>query len=238
MGRLLIVEDDEGIRRFVRQTLEAAGHEVAEASTMRRGLADAGIGRPDLVILDLGLPDGEGIDLIREIRNWNTCPIIVISARLDDSDKIAALDVGADDYLVKPFSMHELLARVRAALRRASNVGTEKSAPIRFGECEFDLKQRVVRRLGERVHLTQVEFKLVAALVGHESQVFTHRQLLRVVWGPAASEHVHYLRIYMGRLRRKLEVDPARPVHFLTEVGVGYRFVANPESLSSRLLPG
>jgi two-component system KDP operon response regulator KdpE len=232
---LLIVEDEEGIRRFVRQALEASGHEVAEAATLRRGLADAALGKPELMILDLGLPDGEGVDLIREVRSWSACSIIVISARPDDTDKIAALDCGADDYLVKPFSVHELVARVRAALRRSRSVEAARSSIVRFGECEFDARQRVVRRAGERVHLTTVEFKLVAALVGHESHVFTHRQLLRVVWGPAASEHVHYLRIYMGRLRRKLEADPARPVHFLTEVGVGYRFVAGPESLSSRV---
>ena len=188
------------------------------------------------MIVDLGLPDGNGIDLIREVRGWSTCPIIVLSARLDDTDKIAALDAGADDYLVKPFSVQELVARVRAALRRSLSLDNARSATVRFGDCEFDAKQRVVRRQGKRVHLTRVEFKLISTLVGHESHVFTHRQLLRVVWGPAASEQVHYLRIYMGRLRHKLEADPSRPVHFLTEVGVGYRFVSSAESLSTRLV--
>jgi two-component system KDP operon response regulator KdpE len=184
------------------------------------------------VILDLGLPDGDGVELIRDMRSWSSSPIIVLSARIDDTDKIGALDLGADDYLVKPFSVQELLARVRAALRRASSPDTAKSSRIAFGECEFDQKERVVLRQGRRVHLTQVEYKLLAVLVAHEGQVFTHRQLLRVVWGPGSTEHVHYLRIYMGHLRRKLEVDPSRPVHFLTEMGIGYRFVPHSKSMS------
>ncbi|HEX7436608.1 MAG TPA: two-component system response regulator KdpE [Caldimonas sp.] len=227
-ARVLIVEDDAAIRRFVRQTLEAAGYQVFETESLKRGLIETGTRKPDLVILDLGLPDGDGVDLIRDVRGWSSLPIIVLSARSNETDKIEALDAGADDYLVKPFSVYELMARVRAALRRARRAGSGQTGHVRFGECEFDLERRLVRRRGEHVHLTPVEYKLAAMLVGHESQVFTHRQLLREVWGPASSDHNHYLRVYMGHLRRKLEVDPARPAHFLTETGIGYRFVADP----------
>jgi two-component system KDP operon response regulator KdpE len=232
-GRVLVVEDDAAIRDFVSEALESAGYHVFEAGTLKEGLADAATRRPELVIVDLGLPDGDGIELIREMRSWSSSPIIVLSARSAEADKIQALDIGADDYLMKPFSVHELMARVRAGLRRATSVGPAKPGRVRFGDCEIDLERRLVLRAGKRVHLTQVEFKLAATLVGHGSQVFTHRQLLRVVWGPAASDHVHYLRIYMGHLRRKLEADPARPVHLLTEIGVGYRFVAEPQSMEN-----
>ena len=227
-ARIFLVEDDASIRRFVRQTLEAAGYQVFETETFKRGLIEAGTRKPDLMILDLGLPDGDGIDLIRDVRGWSALPIIVLSARTHETQKIAALDAGADDYLVKPFSVYELMARVRAALRRAQGAGSAPAAHVRFGECDFDLVRRQVRRRGEHVHLTPVEYKLAALLVSHESQVFTHRQLLRDVWGPASTDQNHYLRIYMGHLRKKLELDPARPAHFLTETGVGYRFVADP----------
>ena len=225
-ARVLIVEDDPGIRRFVRQALEADGHQVFETDTVKRGLIEAGTRKPDLVVLDLGLPDGDGITLIRDVRGWSSMPIIVLSARTDETDKIDALDAGADDYLVKPFSVGELMARTRVALRRHARAGTEQQSVLSFGECEIDLARRLVRRRGEHLHLTPVEYKLAAALIGHEGQVLTHRQLLREVWGPGSVEHNHYLRIYMGHLRRKLEVDPAQPEHFLTETGVGYRFVA------------
>ena len=224
-ARVLIVEDDPGIRRFVRQALEADGHQVFETDTVKRGLIEAGTRKPDLIVLDLGLPDGDGITLIRDVRGWSSMPIIVLSARTDETDKIDALDAGADDYLVKPFSVGELMARTRVALRRHARVGIEQQSVLSFGECEIDLARRLVRRRGEHLHLTPVEYKLAAALVGHEGQVLTHRQLLREVWGPNSVEHNHYLRIYMGHLRRKLEVDPAQPEHFLTETGVGYRFV-------------
>lgn len=233
MERLLVVEDESAIRQFILEVLESAGYEVFGAASLRAGLAEVGVKKPDLVILDLGLPDGDGTELIRDIRSWSTNPIIVLSARIDDTDKIGALDLGADDYLVKPFSVQELLARVRAALRRVSSSAAAKSKNITFGECEFDEKERVVLKQGKRVHLTQVEFKLLAVLAAHEGQVFTHRQLMRVVWGPASAEHVHYLRIYMGHLRRKLEMNPARPVHFLTEIGIGYRFIAQANRPSS-----
>ena len=229
-ARILVVEDDPLILRFVRQALEEEGHQVFDTDTLKRGLIEAGTRRPDLLILDLGLPDGNGVDLLRDLRGWSSLPVIVLSARSAEADKIEALDAGADDYLVKPFSVGELLARVRAALRRRDRASTQATSVIPFGDCEIDLVRRQVRRGGEHVHLTPVEYKLAAALISRESQVLTHRQLLREVWGPASVEHNHYLRIYLGHLRRKLEADPARPVHFLTETGVGYRFVAQPSS--------
>ena len=227
-ARILIVEDDAAIRRFVRRALEAESHQVFETDTLARGLIEAGTRKPDLLILDLGLPDGDGVALIRDLRGWSTVPVVVLSARDGEADKIEALDAGADDYLVKPFSVGELMARVRAALRRRDRAASAATSTIAFGECEIDLARRQVRRRGEHVHLTPVEYKLAAALVSRESQVLTHRQLLREVWGPGSVEHSHYLRIYLGHLRRKLEADPARPAHFLTETGVGYRFVAQP----------
>ena len=227
-ARLLLIEDDLAIRRFVRMAFEAAGHQVFEAETLQRGLIEAATRKPDLIVLDLGLPDGDGVDLIRDLRGWSTLPVIVLSARAGETDKIDALDAGADDYLVKPFSVGELLARARAALRRHASAGAEVQAAICFGECEVDLVRRHVRRAGQHVHFTPVEYKLLAALVSRDSQVLTHRQLLRDVWGPGHVDHSHYLRIYMGHLRRKLERDPAQPAHFLTETGVGYRFIAQP----------
>ena len=225
-ARILVVEDDPLILRFVRQALEEEGHQVFDTDTLKRGLIEAGTRRPDLLILDLGLPDGDGVNLLHDLRGWSQLPVIVLSARSAEADKIEALDAGADDYLVKPFSVGELLARVRAALRRRDRASTQTASVIQFGDCEIDLVRRQVRRSGEHVHLTPVEYKLAAALISREGQVLTHRQLLREVWGPASVEHNHYLRIYLGHLRRKLETDPARPVHFLTETGVGYRFVA------------
>ena len=227
-ARLLVIEDDPAILRFVRQALESDGHQVFDTNTVQRGLIEAGTRRPDLIVLDLGLPDGDGVSLLRDLRGWSQVPVIVLSARGDEQDKIDALDAGADDYLVKPFSVGELLARVRAALRRRDRASAPSSSVVVFGDCELDLARRQVRRAGAHVHLTPVEYKLAAALIAREGQVLTHRQLLGEVWGPGNVEHSHYLRIYMGHLRRKLEADAARPVHFLTETGVGYRFVAQP----------
>ena len=227
-ARLLVVEDDPAILRFVRQALEAEGHQVFDTDSVKRGLIEAGTRRPDLIVLDLGLPDGDGVELLRDLRGWSQVPVIVLSARSDEQDKIDALDAGADDYLVKPFSVGELLARVRATLRRRDRATAPASSIVAFGECELDLARRQVRRNGAHVHLTPVEYKLAAALIAREGQVLTHRQLLGEVWGPGNVEHNHYLRIYMGHLRRKLEADAARPLHFLTETGVGYRFVAQP----------
>jgi two-component system KDP operon response regulator KdpE len=220
-----VVEDEREIRRFVRAALEADGFRVAEAENGARGVIDAGTRKPDLVILDLGLPDRDGVDVIRDLRTWTQVPILVLSARVDESDKITALDAGADDYLIKPFGTGELLARVRAMLRRTAR-GTEQDQPVcEFGDVRVDLVNRTVTRNGVAVHLTPVEFRLLAHLVAHPGRMITHRQLLREVWGPSHVEDSHYLRVYMGHLRQKLEAEAARPRHFITETGVGYRFV-------------
>ncbi|HEY9197805.1 MAG TPA: two-component system response regulator KdpE [Gammaproteobacteria bacterium] len=224
-GSILIVEDEKEIRRFVRQALEAENYRVFEAENLQRGLIEAGTRRPDMVILDLGLPDGDGTDFIREVRAWSGMPIVVLSARAEEHDKVAALDAGADDYLSKPFGVAELLARVRAALRRHARAGEEPGPRMQFGDVTVDLANRRVSKAGTEVHLTQIEFRLLAVLLSHPGKVLTHRHLLREVWGPPYVEHSHYLRIYMGHLRQKLEDDPARPKHLITETGIGYRFV-------------
>jgi len=221
----VVIEDEPQIRRFVRAALEAEGWQVHEAATQREGLAAAGTRQPDLLVLDLGLPDGDGTDLIRDVRGWSGVPIIVLSARADEADKIAALDAGADDYLTKPFGTGELLARVRANLRRPRAAAGDATAVFRFGTVEVDRAARLVRRDGEEVHLTPTEYRLLSALVANAGRVLTQRQLLREVWGPAHSEQSHYLRVYMGHLRGKLEADPAQPRHLLTETAVGYRLV-------------
>ena len=228
-SQILIVEDEAHIRRFVRLTLEAEGHTVHEAEGYQRGLIEAGTRRPDLVVLDLGLPDGDGLDLIRDVRGWSAVPIIVLSARVDEADKIAALDAGADDYLTKPFGTGELLARVRANLRRPRATGgaAGDAQLFRFGPVEVDRQARIVRRAGAEVHLTPIEYRLLLQLVAQPGRVLTHRQLLREVWGPSHADQSHYLRIYMGHLRSKLEEDPAQPRHLLTETGVGYRLLVD-----------
>jgi two-component system KDP operon response regulator KdpE len=209
----------------VRLALEAEGFHVCEAEQLQRGLIEAGTRKPDLVILDLGLPDGDGTDFIRAVRAWSGMPIIVLSARVGEHDKVEALDAGADDYLSKPFGVAELLARVRASLRRLARSGDEQGPVVRFADVAVDLANRRVTRGEQEVHLTQVEFRLLAVLLSHPGKVLTHRLLLREVWGPSHVEHSHYLRIYMGHLRQKLEADPARPRHLITETGIGYRFV-------------
>jgi two-component system KDP operon response regulator KdpE len=209
----------------VRLALEAEGFHVCEAEQLQRGLIEAGTRKPDLVILDLGLPDGDGTDFIRAVRAWSGMPIIVLSARVGEHDKVEALDAGADDYLSKPFGVAELLARVRASLRRLARSGDEQGPVVRFADVVVDLANRHVTRGEQEVHLTQVEFRLLAVLLSHPGKVLTHRLLLREVWGPSHVEHSHYLRIYMGHLRQKLEADPARPRHLITETGIGYRFV-------------
>jgi len=209
----------------VRQTLEAEGYRVFEAENLQRGLIEAGTRKPDLVILDLGLPDGDGTDFIRAVRAWSAMPIVVLSARVEEHDKVEALDAGADGYLTKPFGVAELLARVRAALRRHARAGEEQGPVVRFGDAVVDLANRQVSKAGQDVHLTQIEFRLLAVLLSHPGKVLTHRHLLREVWGPPYVEHSHYLRIYMGHLRQKLEDEPARPKYLITETGVGYRFV-------------
>lgn len=209
----------------MRQTLEAEGYRVFEAENLQRGLIEAGTRKPDLVILDLGLPDGDGTDFIRAVRAWSAMPIVVLSARVEEHDKVVALDAGADGYLTKPFGVAELLARVRAALRRYTRAGEEQGPVVRFGDAVVDLANRQVSKAGQDVHLTQIEFRLLAVLLSHPGKVLTHRHLLREVWGPPYVEHSHYLRIYMGHLRQKLEDEPARPKYLITETGVGYRFV-------------
>lgn len=224
----VLIEDEPQIRRFVRAALEAEGWQVFEADTARDGVRDAATRKPDLLVVDLGLPDGDGLDVIRDVRSWSSVPIVVLSARSDEGDKIGALDAGADDYLTKPFGVGELLARVRANLRRpraASADGKVDEALFSFGEVEIDRAARVVRRAGEEVHLTPIEYRLLLVLVANVGRVLTHRQLLREVWGPSHSDQSHYLRIYMGHLRQKLEVDPSQPQHLLTETAVGYRLV-------------
>lgn len=221
--QILVVEDERQIRRFVRTALEGEDCRVAEAETRGQALIDAGNCQPDLVILDLGLPDGDGTQFIRDFRVWSTAPVLVLSARSTEHDKIGVLDAGADDYLTKPFSVGELLARVRALLRRRVKPDGE-AAQLRCGDLEVDFSRRQVSRRGEPVKLTPIEYRLLGVLIANAGKVMTHRQLLREVWGPAYSDSSHYLRIYVGHLRHKLEDDPAQPRHFLTETGVGYRF--------------
>ena len=221
----LLVEDEPQIRRFVRAALEAEGWQVFEADTMKRGLIEAGTRKPNLIILDLGLPDGDGVDFIRDARAWSVVPIIVLSARVNEADKINALDAGADDYLTKPFGAGELLARVRATLRRQRQPAVNENGVIQFGDVTVDLSERLVTKSGQSVHLTPTEYRLLAVLLGNAGRVVTNPQLLRDVWGPSHSENGHYLRIYMGHLRQKLEDDPAQPKYLQTETAVGYRLV-------------
>jgi two-component system KDP operon response regulator KdpE len=222
---VVLIEDEKQIRRFVKAALEAEGITVHEADTGQRGLIEAATRKPDLIIVDLGLPDTDGLEVIRELRGWTELPVIVLSARSQESEKVAALDAGADDYLSKPFGVSELMARIRAHLRRRNQGGAAETPVVRFGTVEVDLALRQVRRDGEAVHLTPLEYRLLATLVRHAGRVLTHRQLLRDVWGPSHVESNHYLRIYMGHLRQKLERDATQPEHIVTETGVGYRLV-------------
>jgi two-component system, OmpR family, KDP operon response regulator KdpE len=220
---LLVVEDEPQLRRYLRATLSAHGFRMEEALDGAAGLRMAAAVRPGVVLLDLGLPDMDGLEVLRRLREWSRVPVIILSARGQEEDKIRALDGGADDYLTKPFGTGELLARIRAALRRVEP-GNPSSEPCQqWGDVEFDLAAREVRRKGETIHLTPNEFDLLAVLVRHAGKVLTHHQLLKEVWGGVAGAQPHYLRVYMAQLRRKLEDDPARPRHLLTELGVGYR---------------
>ncbi|WP_398307190.1 two-component system response regulator KdpE [Zoogloea sp.] len=228
MPTVIVVEDEANLRRFVRLALEAEGCEVFEADSVKRGLIETGTRKPDLLVLDLGLPDGDGIDLIRELRTWSEIPIIVLSARTAEAEKVAALDAGADDYLTKPFGSAELLARIRAHLRRRQRAGADGPSLLTFGSIQVDLGRRLVEKNGQSLHLTPIEFRLLAYLVANPDCVLTHRQLLKAVWGPSHAEDSHYVRVYMGHLRKKLEADPANPDHIVTEPGIGYRFVAEP----------
>jgi two-component system KDP operon response regulator KdpE len=221
---ILVIEDEPQIRRFLRATLTANGYEVVEAGTAAEGLRAAAAHPPDLVILDLGLPDGDGLDVTRRLREWSAVPIIVLSARGHEHDKIAALDAGADDYLTKPFGVGELQARLRVALRHAVRAPhAPATSSFTTGALHIDLARRQVVVDGHDVHLTPIEYKLLTILVHHAGKVVTQRHLLKEVWGPAYENETHYVRVYMGQLRHKLEADPARPRYLLTEPAVGYR---------------
>jgi two-component system, OmpR family, KDP operon response regulator KdpE len=225
---VLVIEDEPQIRRFLRASLTAHGYRFEEAETGRQGLLQASLKPPDLVILDLGLPDVDGLQVTREIRTWSSVPILVLSARGQEQDKVAALDAGADDYLTKPFSVAELAARLRVALRHVARTkaGVEEST-YQVGDLLVDLGKRVVSVGGEAVHLTPTEYRLLSTLVRHAGRVLTHQMLLKEVWGPADVNEVQYLRVYMAQLRHKLEKDPTQPRFLVTEPGVGYRIAAD-----------
>ncbi len=221
---VLVIEDETPIRKFLRAALEAQGFAVVESGTGQDGIAQAAMRAPDLLLLDLGLPDTDGFEVVRRVREWSTMPILVLSARGREDDKIHALDAGADDYVTKPFSTGELLARIRVALRHRARVGEEEGASeARFGDIEIDFGRRTVRRAGAEVRLTPIEYRLLTMLARHAGRVLTHEALLREVWGPSYTTQHHYLRVYMAQLRHKLEADPGRPRWLLTEPGVGYR---------------
>lgn len=220
---MLVIEDEAEIRRFLRTTLPAHGFRLYEAATGRDGLNEAKARNPDLILLDLGLPDLEGTDVIRQIREWTATPIIVLSARDQEQVKVEALDIGADDYVTKPFGVHELLARMRAALRHASRSVDVPEPVFTLGDLKVDLGRRQVFVSEKEIHLTPIEYKLLTTLIRHAGRVMTHRQLLKEVWGPLHVEEGHYLRVYMRQLRNKLEHAPAHPRYLMTELGVGYR---------------
>lgn len=223
-AKILLVEDEQQIRRFLRVTLGSHGYALIEANTGRDGLMLAATEKPDLIILDLGLPDIDGLDFTKQLREWSSTPVIVLSARGQEGDKIAALDSGADDYLTKPFGTGELLARMRVALRHAERMRAEtQESFFKFGKISIDLAKREVLKDGQELHLTPIEYKLMALLLRYSGKVLTHKQILKEVWGDAYSDEHHYLRVYMGQLRHKLEENPARPKHLITEPGVGYR---------------
>ncbi len=219
---ILVIEDEPEIRRFLRASLEAEGYRVAESSTAHRGVIDAGTHRPDVVIVDLGLPDFDGVQVVRQVRQWSAVPILILSARTQERSKIDAFEAGADDYVTKPFGVGELLARIRVALRHAARLQAG-GVVLRFDRAAVDLERRTATRDGEPLHFTPIEFRLLAALARHLGMVVIHRQLLVEVWGPSHAGDTHYLRIYVKQLRDKLELDPLRPRHLVTEIGLGYR---------------
>ncbi len=225
-ARVLMIEDEPEIRRFVRMALESEGLEVFEAASLKRGLIDAATRRPELVVLDLGLPDGDGLDFIREFRGWSQAPVLVLSAREGEERKVQALDAGADDYLVKPFGVPELLARVRVQLRRHGGASGAGEAVFYFGNVAVDRARRSVIRGGEALHLTPIEYRLLQELCAAPGRVLTHQHLLKAVWGPGHAEDVHYVRVHMANLRKKIEADANRPQWLVTEAGVGYRLKA------------
>ena len=219
---VVLIEDEPQIRRLLRTVLLAQGIELFEAESGSKGLVEVGTRRPDVVILDLGLPDIGGVEVVKRLREWTEVPVIILSARTDETDKIAALDAGADDYLTKPFGVGELLARLRVAMRRSART-QDGTQVVTVGPVTIDLNARRVERDGAAVHLTPIEYRLLALLVKHAGKVLTHRHLLKEVWGPSHVEDAHYLRIYMAQLRRKLEADATQPRYLITEPGVGYR---------------
>jgi two-component system KDP operon response regulator KdpE len=229
-AQVLIVEDEAPIRQLLRTTLEAEGHGVHEAATAREGQTLAGNRRIDLFLIDLGLPDQDGVTLIRQLRRWTQRPIVVLSARTQEAQKVEALDAGADDYVTKPFGVAELHARLRVALRHAARSGLHGATTLRLGPTEIDLAAKTVTRHGAALRFTATQWRLLEVLGRHAGRVVTARQLLREVWGPGHSEQAHYLRIYVRQLRQKLEADPARPVHVLTETGIGYRLCVDAVS--------
>ena len=226
--RVLVIEDEPAVQRFLRATLSTQGYSVSTAERGDEGLRIAAAAPPDLVVLDLGLPDTDGVEVTRRIREWSSVPIIVVSARGREQDKVLALDAGADDYLTKPFGVGELLARLRVALRHAAAIRHDAGDPVyEVGALRIDLSRREVSAGRRPVRLTPIEYKLLAVLVRNAGRVLTHRQLLREVWGPQAVEENHYVRVYMNNLRNKLEEEPARPKYLLTEAGVGYRLATS-----------
>jgi two-component system KDP operon response regulator KdpE len=221
---VLIVEDELQMRRFLRASLSLHEYRTLEAGTAAEGLSLASSHSPALVLLDLGLPDGDGLDVTRRLREFSKVPIVVLSARGREDDKVAALDAGADDYLTKPFGVNELLARMRVALRHGAPAAEAPAAPLEFGPLRLDLARREVFVSGVQVHLTPIEYKLLCLLTAHPGRVLTHRQILTEVWGPAYADQTHTVRVHLAQLRKKIEADPARPKLVLTEQGVGYRF--------------
>ena len=222
---VVVIEDEPQIRRFLRAALHGQSYRLFEAATGADGLMEAASRQPDVVILDLGLPDIDGLEVIRRLREWSSVPVIVLSARGGERDKVTALDAGADDYIEKPFGTDELLARIRVALRHTAGGPRAEDALFTVGELHVDQSRRHVHIDGTEVHLTPIEYRLLTTMVRHAGKVLTHRQLLREVWGPNHVEDAHYLRVYMGQLRRKIEREPAQPRYLLTEPGVGYRLV-------------
>lgn len=220
---VLLIEDETQMRRFLRASLSASGFRLIEASTAGEGLSLAASHNPELILLDVGLPDEDGVSLTRKLREWCHAPIIIISAQGREANKVEALDAGADDYLTKPFGMNELLARMRVALRHAARAGGPSAPAIELGALHLDLSRREVKLDGQEVHLTPLEYRLLALLAQHAGRVLTHGHILKEVWGPGHAEQTHYLRVYMAQLRRKLEADPTRPRLLITEPGVGYR---------------
>jgi len=222
---IVVIEDDPAIRLFLRTGLSAHGFNVFEADRGRQGIIEAGVRKPDLIILDLGLPDMDGVDVIKAIREWSAMPIIILSARSTEQHKIDALDAGADDYLTKPFGLGELLARIRVALRHSiSGPAQDQDGVFTTGALQVDLLKRQVTVGDSEVHLTPIQYRLLSVLIKNAGKVLTHQYLLKEVWGPSYKDNSHYLRIYMSQLRQKLETDPTQPQYLLTESGVGYRF--------------